>query len=35
MLAQNEDLTPEEEAFFEQADQLEAFNLGFYYLNQE
>jgi hypothetical protein len=35
ILHANEALTPEEENFMNSADQIEAFNIGYYYLNQE
>jgi hypothetical protein len=35
LLHSNKDLTPEEMTFMEQANNLEAFNIGYYYLNKE
>jgi hypothetical protein len=35
VLHSNDDLTPEEMMFMEQTQTLEAFNIGYYYLNQE
>ena len=35
LLHANKAMTPEEEAFMAQAEGLEAFSIGYYYLNQE
>jgi hypothetical protein len=35
LLHANKAMTPEEEAFMAQAEELEAFSIGYYYLNQE